>query len=154
MRALLSGCAETYDELAQLSQLHSAACVLGPIAVYRTGKHQSAVQCALHALPVIWTAIWPIRIGKVVARTEWIFGSAPAVIERWHARRLAWWNHGEECSPLLRTAVFSFSGAFCENASTLPVPLSGSNDWAKAGVAMTVSNATVLRNFFCRFSSI
>jgi hypothetical protein len=60
----------------------------------------------------------------------------------------------KECSPLWRTAVFSFSGAFCENASTLPVPLSGSNDWAKAGVAMTVSNTTVLRNFFCRFSSI
>src|SRR3974390_352903 len=35
----------------------------------------------------------------------------------------------------------------CENCSTLPVPASGSNDWARAGVAIAVMRAMAARSF-------
>jgi hypothetical protein len=56
----------------------------------------------------------------------------------------------KECSPLRSIAILSLRGAVGAllNGRTLPVPLSGSNDWAKAGVAMAVSTAKVVRNFF------
>src|SRR5262245_60346770 len=56
----------------------------------------------------------------------------------------------KECSPLWRTAITTFLGTIdlCENDSTLPVPLSGSNDCANAGVAKAVSTARMVRNFF------
>jgi hypothetical protein len=43
----------------------------------------------------------------------------------------------------------SFRGAvdLFESDTTLPVPLSGSNDRANAGVAKTISTAKVARNF-------
>jgi hypothetical protein len=47
-------------------------------------------------------------------------------------------------------AILSFSGTveLDENDSTLPVPFSGSNDWANTGVVITVNIANAVRSFF------
>jgi hypothetical protein len=57
--------------------------------------------------------------------------------------------------PLRWTAILSFwvwgAVGIALNGSTLPVPLSGSNDWANAGVVMTASAVKVVSNFVMLF---